>query len=87
MLSFTINTEDYDKRNAFSKALKIAHYAPTLGGVRTTYQQPIYSSQNHMPDAERRKIGITPAMFRVSVGIEKAEDLIADFTNALNALQ
>lgn len=51
------------------------------------YQQPIYSSQNHMPDEERRKIGITPAMFRVSVGIENVEDLIADFTNALSAIQ
>lgn len=87
MLSFTISTEDYDKRNAFTKALKVAHYAPTLGGVRTTYQQPIYSSQNHMPDEERRKIGITPAMFRVSVGIENVGDLIADFTNALNTIQ
>ena len=87
MMSIVINTEDYDKRNEFTKHLKIAHYAATLGGVRTTYQQPIYSSQAHMPDAERRKIGITPAMFRISVGIENADDLIADFTSALNAIQ
>ena len=87
MLSIVINTEDYEKRNEFSKRLRIAHYAATLGGVRTTYQQPIYSSQSHMPDAERRKIGITPAMFRISVGIENIDDLIADFTNALDALR
>ena len=37
------------------------------------------------PDAERRKIGITPGMIRISVGIEDPEDLIADFTEALKA--
>ena len=36
-----------------------------------------------MPDAERRKMGITPGMFRLSVGIEDADDLIADFYQAL----
>ena len=36
-----------------------------------------------MPDAERRKIGITPGMIRLSVGLEDPDDLIADFSNAL----
>ena len=36
-----------------------------------------------MPDEERRKIGITPGMIRLSVGLEDPDDLIADFKNAL----
>ena len=36
-----------------------------------------------MPDADRRKMGITPGMFRLSVGIEEPEDLIKDFYQAL----
>lgn len=84
MLSFLVD-EDYDKRNAFMKKLHFAHYAATLGGVRTTYQQPVLSSQAHVPDEVRRKMGITPGMVRVSVGIENSDDLIADFTNALKA--
>ncbi len=85
MLSIVVDTEDYEKRNDFVKRLRFVRYAPTLGGLRTTFQQPIYSSQAHMPDEERRRIGITPAMFRISVGIEDAEDLINEFNEALKA--
>lgn len=84
MLSFVI-PEDYDKRNEFTKRLRFAHYAPTLGGVRTTYQQPVYSSHAHVPDDIRREMGITPGLVRVSVGIENADDIIADFKEALKA--
>ncbi len=84
MLSFIL-PEDFEKRDAFMRKLRFAHYAPTLGGVRTTYQQPIYSSHAHVPDEERRKAGITPGMVRVSVGIENINDIIADFTEALKA--
>lgn len=85
MLSIVVDTEDYEKRNDFVKRLRFVRYAPTLGGLRTTFQQPVYSSQAHMPDEERRRIGITPAMFRISVGIEDAEDLINEFNEALKA--
>ena len=40
-----------------------------------------------MPDAERRAIGITPGMIRVSVGIEDADDLMRDFEQALEVLR
>ncbi len=56
---------------------------PTLGGIRTTLNHPCTSSHSHMPDADRRKMGVTPGMFRLSVGIEDVDDLIADFTQAL----
>ena len=36
-----------------------------------------------VPDETRRKMGITPGMIRVSVGIEDPDDLAADFENAL----
>ena len=38
-----------------------------------------------MPDADRRKMGITPGMFRLSTGIENVDDLIEDFYQALKA--
>ena len=85
MLSITVDSEDYDKRNEFVKSLQFVRYAPTLGGVRTTFQQPVFSSHAHMPDAERRAMGITPGMFRISVGIEDPDDLINEFNNALKA--
>lgn len=82
MLSFIV-PEDDAKINKFMLKLNFAHYATTLGGLRTTLNHPVTSSHSHMPDDERRKMGITPGMFRLSVGIEDVDDLIADFTQAL----
>lgn len=86
MLSFIV-PEKLDKIDAFFERLRLVNYAPTLGGIRTTMQHPVTSSHPHMPDDLRRKMGITPGMFRVSVGIEEAEDLIADFTQALEVFR
>ena len=83
MMSVEFCTEDDAKIDAFMKQLKYVHYAPTLGGMRTTMSHPVTSSHFSMPDAERRKIGITPGMIRLSVGLEDPDDLIADFSNAL----
>jgi cystathionine gamma-synthase len=82
IMSFIV-PEDEKKINEFMLKLHFAHYATTLGGIRTTLNHPVTSSHSHMPDEDRRKMGITPGMFRLSVGIEDADDLISDFTQAL----
>ena len=82
MMSFII-PEDEAKFDEFMLRLHFAHYATTLGGLRTTLVHPVTSSHSHMPDEDRRAMGITPGLFRLSVGIEDADDLIADFTQAL----
>ena len=66
--------------------LKIVCYAGTLGGIHTTLMHPVTTSHKDMPDDIRRKIGITPGLMRVSTGIEDADDLIADFSQALDAM-
>ncbi|MCI2000744.1 MAG: PLP-dependent transferase, partial [Clostridia bacterium] len=86
MMSIILNTEDEAKIDKFMLKLQYAHYATTLGGLRTTLNHPVTSSHSHMPDADRRKMGITPGMFRISVGIENPDDLIADFKQALAVL-
>ena len=82
MMSFIV-PEDPEKIDKFLLRLNFAHYAMTLGGVRTTLVHPVTSSHSHMPDEARRAMGITPGLFRLSVGIEDVDDLIADFTQAL----
>lgn len=82
MLSFIV-PEDIEKIDRFMQALRFPHYAPTLGGIRTTLSHPVTSSHMGVPDDVRRKMGITPGMIRVSVGIEDQDDLAADFANAL----
>ncbi|WP_445487709.1 trans-sulfuration enzyme family protein [Niallia sp. 03133] len=86
MLSFIV-PEDMEKIDAFMNNLHFAHYAPTLGGLRSTLNHTCTSSHSHVPDDVRRTMGITPGMFRLSVGIEDADDLIADFTQALEVFR
>ena len=57
--------------------------APSLGGCETLITQPAETSHAGLSPAERQRIGITDGTLRVSVGLEAAEDLIADFAQAL----
>ena len=82
MMSFIV-PEDMEKIDQFMERLHLVHYATTLGGIHSNLNHPVTSSHSHMPDEDRRKMGITPGMFRLSVGIEDADDLIADFMQAL----
>ncbi|MFL5464400.1 MAG: trans-sulfuration enzyme family protein [Gemmatimonadaceae bacterium] len=67
----------------FVRALKLFTYAASLGGVDSLIIEPRYSSHEHMTPEERAKIGIPDGFLRVSIGIENAEDLIADIEQAL----
>lgn len=86
MLSFEM-PDDKEKINEFMNRLHLAHYAPTLGGIRTTLSHPLHSSHHHVPKEELDKMGISFGLMRVSVGIEDAEDLIADFSQALDVFK
>jgi cystathionine beta-lyase/cystathionine gamma-synthase len=67
----------------FCKALNLFTYAASLGGVDSLIIEPRYSSHEHMSPDERAKIGIPDGFLRLSIGIENAEDLIADIEQAL----
>jgi cystathionine beta-lyase/cystathionine gamma-synthase len=86
MLSVVL-PDDRARINAFLRKLKIAHYAMTLGGYRTTLSHPVSSSHFSVPEADRLKMGITFGLMRVSVGIENADDLIGDFNEALEVFK
>lgn len=70
----------------FTSNLKFVSYASTLGGIHTTLMHPVTSSHCDVPDDKRRAMGVTPGLLRVSVGIEDPDDLIKEFTQALDAL-
>jgi cystathionine beta-lyase/cystathionine gamma-synthase len=63
--------------------LKIAVNAMSLGSVETLVSIPVYSSHVFMTDDELKRHGVTPGMIRISVGVEAARDIIADFEQAL----
>jgi cystathionine beta-lyase/cystathionine gamma-synthase len=68
---------------ALMKRLEIPVAAPSLGGPQTLVTRPVTTSHAGLTPEERRELGISDALVRVSVGLEAAEDLIADFTKAL----
>ena len=66
------------------KRLSLIRNAPSLGGVDTIVSEPRVTSHAHMSADERAAAGIPDGFVRMSVGIEGAEDLIADLDGALN---
>ncbi|MFO7894593.1 MAG: cystathionine gamma-synthase family protein [Longimicrobiales bacterium] len=64
-------------------ALKLAKLAVSLGGTETLMQHPGTMTHSDIPPEHQAEIGITPAMVRISVGVEDPDDLIADLKQAL----
>lgn len=69
----------------FVKKLQLFAYAASLGGVDSLVIEPRYSSHEHMSPEERAKIGIPDGFLRMSIGLENADDLIADIEQALQS--
>ncbi len=63
--------------------LHLPLFAPSLGGVESLVTRPAMSSHASLTPEERAQIGISDDLVRISVGIEAADDLIADFEQAL----
>jgi cystathionine beta-lyase/cystathionine gamma-synthase len=67
----------------FTEATRLALLAPSLGGAETLVSHPASTTHRQLDAAALAAAGIGEGMVRVSVGLEDADDLIEDFTNAL----
>lgn len=65
--------------------LKLFALAPSLGGAESLVTQPCTTTHHGLTPEERARRGISDAMLRLSIGLEDAEDLIADLEQALRA--
>jgi cystathionine beta-lyase/cystathionine gamma-synthase len=65
-------------------SLRLVRTAPSLGGVETLASYPLYSSHAGFSDEQLKAAGVSAATVRFAVGIEAAEDIIADITHALD---
>lgn len=70
----------------FLDALRIAKLAVSLGGTETLASHPATMTHLSVPDARKAELGISDNLVRISIGIEDADDLIADFEQALEAV-
>ena len=84
MLAFELGDHEAGS-DRFLKKLKLITPALSLGGVETIICAPVTTSHEKLSDAERAALGITDNLLRLSVGIENADDIIADIDQALNA--
>jgi cystathionine beta-lyase len=83
MLSFELD-ENHIPADGFLRRLSLIRPAVSLGGVETIICAPAETSHAKISAAERRRIGISDALLRLSIGIEHPDDLIADLAQALD---
>ncbi len=81
MLSF--ETGSIENAGKILKAVRLCSLAESLGGVETLISHPASMTHASVPPEDRKRLGITDGLVRISVGIEDIEDLIADLDQAL----
>ena len=74
-----------DTTSGFIDRLRIPYIAPSLGGTESLVEQPAYVSYYDLSREERYAAGIPDNLVRLSLGIEDADDIIADLAQSLEA--
>ncbi|MGW8224866.1 MAG: trans-sulfuration enzyme family protein [Anaerolineales bacterium] len=85
VVSFTVRG-DLEATSRFIDALQIPLIAASFGGVESLVEQPALMSFYELSTEERLGVGISDNLVRLSLGIEDAEDLIADLEQALSQI-
>jgi len=83
MISFTLKGNNIDDALAIVKNAKVFALAESLGGVESLMGHPATMTHASIPKEEREKSGVVDSLIRLSVGIEDADDLLADLQQAL----
>ncbi len=81
MISFDVDTSETATR--LLERVKLIQYAESLGGVESLITYPMLQTHADVPEEVREAKGINDRLLRLSVGLENADDLIADLAQAL----
>ena len=84
MITFELGS--LENANKMLRRVQVCTLGESLGGVETLISHPATMTHAALGEAGRREIGLTDGMVRISVGIEDADDLIADLDQALSAI-
>lgn len=82
MISFKVKTPELAK--AMLERIRLIAFAESLGGVESLLTYPLAQTHAEMPQELLARTGLDDRLLRLSIGIEDAEDLIADLNHALN---
>ena len=83
MLSFELRGDSYEEAMHVMENLHLFSLAESLGGVESLCSHPASMTHASIPKEERMKVGLKDTLIRLSVGIEDADDLIADLEQAI----
>ncbi len=86
MVSFTFKSGKKEDAIKFLENIKVFTLAESLGGVESLANLPAMMTHASIPEDKRVVLGITDDLVRLSVGIEDAEDLIADLEQAFTSI-
>jgi len=86
MLSFTLKDDRMEAALQVMRSTRLFALAESLGGVESLISHPASMTHASIPKAEREASGLSDTLIRLSVGVEDAEDLVADLAQALEAL-
>ncbi len=86
MLSFTLKDDRLEKAKTLMENVNLFSLAESLGGVESLINHPASMTHASIPKEEREKNGLSDSLIRLSIGIEDAEDLIEDLSQALNSI-
>jgi cystathionine beta-lyase/cystathionine gamma-synthase len=84
LISFDLGSYEAAKR--FLDGVRLCSLGESLGGVETLISHPESMTHASVPVETRKRLGITPGLVRISVGIEDIEDLVADVENAFEGV-
>jgi len=84
VLSFTLKGRKEEAIRLVDNLKLVSHLA-NVGDVKTLIIQPAATTHQQLPEEAQLKAGVSPTLLRVSVGIEHIDDIIADFSQALDA--
>jgi cystathionine beta-lyase/cystathionine gamma-synthase len=83
MLSVRLADNTVAAADAFIQKTKLFPLAPSLAGVASSCSYPTATSHRGLSEEQRRALGISPGVLRLSVGIEEQHELLADLAQAL----
>jgi cystathionine beta-lyase len=83
MLSFTLKGDSVDQATRLMEKVKVFSLAESLGGVESLINHPASMTHASIPREERIRNGLSDSLMRLSIGIEDAEDLMEDLSQAI----
>jgi cystathionine gamma-lyase len=87
MVSFDLHTDTLEYATQVLSNTELFTLAESLGGVESLIGHPATMTHASIPAEERRKVGLSDSLIRLSIGIEDIDDLLEDLSRALDQLK